>query len=374
MIVPLLQELIRIPSENNGITGYENEVQTYYWNWLRNHGIAAELIYPENIPDFDKSIGRLHEHSIRNRPLVVAVLEGKRPGKTLLLLAHADTVPVGPLSEWSDSPFSGKIENGRIYGRGSGDDKWGMAVMGGIITSLNEAGRDFCGRVIIASVPDEESGGGNGTAALFAHGITADEAIFLDGGSNQTIWHAGLGGGGCRIAGEDVEKIRRVIFETKEEIRKRLDAHPCFCPDFFKIIEKQFYSVSESPNEIRFFYDTLYGDNEDIIKAAFELKLQGCRFQWMSRFLKPAFVPADFPLVTRLADSFRKVTGRMPPVTGGIQSDQGLVMMLGHMPCILFGCGRRGMPGASHLPNEFIELKALEEIFQTFLYFVWTKT
>jgi len=33
MIVELLQELIRIPSENNGVTGYEYAVQKYYYDF-----------------------------------------------------------------------------------------------------------------------------------------------------------------------------------------------------------------------------------------------------------------------------------------------------------------------------------------------------
>lgn len=118
MLISLLQDLIRIPSENNGVTGYENDVQLFYHGWLKRHGINAELIYPETMPGFDTMPGRLPEHEMRNRPLVLASLKGSRPGKRRLLLAHADTVPVGELSAWSDSPFSGKLENGRIYGRG----------------------------------------------------------------------------------------------------------------------------------------------------------------------------------------------------------------------------------------------------------------
>ena len=128
LTVELLQQLIRIPSENNGVTGYENDVQVFYADWLTQHGIEAQLIYPENIPGFDQLPGRLLEHSMRNRPIVIASLKGNRPGIKRLFLAHADTVSVGDLSGWDDSPFSGKIENGNIYGRGSSDDKWGLAV------------------------------------------------------------------------------------------------------------------------------------------------------------------------------------------------------------------------------------------------------
>ena len=42
MLTTLLQDLIRIPSENNGVTGYENEVQQFYCRWLKDHGITVK--------------------------------------------------------------------------------------------------------------------------------------------------------------------------------------------------------------------------------------------------------------------------------------------------------------------------------------------
>lgn len=373
MITRLLQQLIRIPSENNGKNGVENEVQRFYFRWLLEHGIEAELVYPEDIPDFDSHPARLIEHDMRERPNVIAKLSGTRPGKTILLLAHADTVPAGERKSWSDSPFSGKLENGRIYGRGSGDDKWGMAVMACVAVALKEANYDFPGTLVIASVADEESGGGNGTAAVFAHGITANEAIYLDGGSNQSIWHAGLGGGFCTVSGGNPEKIKEAILAAKKEIQERLNQHPCFGETFFKIIEKQFFLMNETENGIQFFHDTLPGENESALKQAFEKRLPGCKFLWMSRFLKPALVPKDSGLVQKLAAAFYHTTGRNAPIVGGVQSDQGLVTTYGKIPCILFGCGRRGLPGSAHLPDEFIEEKALLELYQTILRFVKTQ-
>ena len=365
MLIPLLQDLIRIPSENNGVTGYENDVQRFFCDWLKRHGVDGRLIYPETLPGFDELPGRLREHDMRNRPLVLASLTGARPGKRRLLLAHADTVPVGNLSDWSGSPFSGKLENGRIYGRGAGDDKWGVALMGCLAAELQRTGCEFPGELIIASVPDEESGGGNGTIGAFGAGITADEAIYLDGGSNQTIWNAGLGGGFCRIYGPDPEKIRQVVFDAKKQLKKRLDAHPLFGPDFFPLIEKQFYLISERSGAVSFFLDTLPGDDEAEVKKQFESRLPDCRLVWMSRFLKPAAVPKDSPLVTGLQKAFFAETGRELPATGGVQSDQGLVMACGGIPCILFGCGRRGLPGSSHLADEFVETIRLEETYRT---------
>jgi len=63
--------------------------------------------------------------------------------KILAIDAHIDTVEVGDLSQWERSPFSGDIENGLVYGRGSSDQKGGAAAMlsaGRILRNLNYEG------------------------------------------------------------------------------------------------------------------------------------------------------------------------------------------------------------------------------------------
>ena len=363
----LLQQLIRIPSENNGVTGYENDVQCFYAQWLKEHGIDARLIYPEDIPGFDQLPGRLLEHCMRNRPVVIANLKGNRPGVKRLFLVHADVVPVGELSGWSDHPFSGKIVDGKIYGRGASDDKWGLAVMASLLLRLKADGCNFPGEVTIASVPDEESGGGNGTIAALASGIEAEEAVYLDGGSNETLWASGLGGGFCTVYGDDHAKIKQVLLAEKENTRKRLDAHPSFGPEFFPMIEKQFYLIQENENYVSSFLDILPGDEQNDLIARIEAQLPGCRFLWMSRFLQPHDVSKDSHLVKSLSAAFRQAAGRELPMIGGVQSDTGLVNMYGKIPCVAFGCGRRGLPGSSHQYDEFVEIKAMAEVEETLL-------
>lgn len=365
--VRLLQELIRIPSENNGVTGYENDVQCYYAQWLNEHGIDAKLIYPENIPGFDQVPGRLIEHCMRNRPVVIANLKGNRPGTKWLFLAHADVVPVGDLSGWSDHPFSGKVKDGRIYGRGASDDKWGLAVMASLLLRLKADGCDFPGEVTIASVSDEESGGGNGTVAALVSGIEADEAIYLDGGSNETLWASGLGGGFCRVYGDDHEKIKQVLMAEKENTRKRLDAHPSFGPEFFPMIEKQFYLMTDRDDSVSCFLDILPGDDQKDLIARIEKQLPGYQFSWMTRFLQPHDVSKESHLVKSLCAAFRQAAGRELPMIGGVQSDTGLVNKYGNIPCVAFGCGRRGLPGSSHQYDEFVEIKTMMEVEETLL-------
>ncbi len=65
-------------------------------------------------------------------------------GKPLLAIdAHIDTVAVGDRNLWQEDPFSGRIADGYVYGRGSADQKGGAAAMvtaGRILTELGYNG------------------------------------------------------------------------------------------------------------------------------------------------------------------------------------------------------------------------------------------
>lgn len=53
----------------------------------------------------------------------------RAPGKpTLLIYGHFDTQPVDPLNLWNHPPFEPVIKNGRIYARGSSDDKGNLFI------------------------------------------------------------------------------------------------------------------------------------------------------------------------------------------------------------------------------------------------------
>jgi acetylornithine deacetylase/succinyl-diaminopimelate desuccinylase-like protein len=73
--------------------------------------------------------------------LVYGELYGEKDARTLVIYNHYDVQPVEPLDEWESDPFKPVVRNGRLYGRGSGDDKGELvARMNAIEALLNTEG------------------------------------------------------------------------------------------------------------------------------------------------------------------------------------------------------------------------------------------
>jgi len=89
----------------------------------------------------------------------IGLMEGARSGPTLLFDGHCDTVGIAPGVPWQDDPFSGKIEEGAIYGRGSADMKGALAAFVYAAASVDRT--RLAGRIVVsASVLEEVFEGG----------------------------------------------------------------------------------------------------------------------------------------------------------------------------------------------------------------------
>jgi acetylornithine deacetylase len=86
------------------------------------------------------------------RPNVVATLEGRAPGRSLMLCGHIDTVGVAGMA----APFTPVERDGRLHGRGAQDMKSGVAAMIDAVRVVAASGGLAAGRVVVACVVDEE--------------------------------------------------------------------------------------------------------------------------------------------------------------------------------------------------------------------------
>ena len=151
-IVKFHQELIKMPSENP--PSKYKEISKFIEMEMTKFGINTK--------------------SKRNN--VIGEL-GIEDGQRLIFNAHFDTVEV--FKGWKRDPFSGMVENNRIYGRGASDDKSCVTAEIFAAKALIEAGIELKGKLIITAVVDEELGGYGGTNFLLDRGIIHGDACVV---------------------------------------------------------------------------------------------------------------------------------------------------------------------------------------------------
>lgn len=172
-----LQEYLQIDTTNP--PGNEKAAAELLAGWLRELGAEPRLLASE-------------ENLARGRASVYARFAASGPpcaaGGALLLLHHIDVVPAG--EGWQAAPFSGRLADGRIWGRGAIDIKsLGIAQLEAI-GQLRRSGKAFCRDVIFLGVADEEAGGGEGAAYLLERHpelFAGVGAVINEGGSNRTF-------------------------------------------------------------------------------------------------------------------------------------------------------------------------------------------
>jgi len=187
-LLHLVQQLVQIPS----VPGKEKECALFCYDKMTEMGLETDIWTP-NIDELrDHPAFTPTESDYTDSPNVVGVWKGTGGGRSILLNGHLDVVPPGPLDLWQDSPWSGRIEDGRLYGRGSLDMKAGLAIMIKAVEILQSLGLRLKGDVTLEFVIDEELGG-NGTLAAILRGYRAESGIILEpwGVGNIVIGHRG---------------------------------------------------------------------------------------------------------------------------------------------------------------------------------------
>ncbi len=170
-LVATLEDLVRIPSISS-MPDHAPDVR-------RSAEKVADLLR-------DSGVGDVRLLEIEGaHPAVFGHIPAPSGAPTVLLYAHHDVQPTGP--GWTADPFEPVTANGRLYGRGAGDDKAGIVMHLGAIQAF--AG-DLPVGVKVFVEGEEEIGSDHLPAFLEAYGelLQADVIVIGDSGN----WRVGV--------------------------------------------------------------------------------------------------------------------------------------------------------------------------------------
>jgi len=116
-------------------------------------------------------------------PVVYGELKSQNSKKTLLFYDHYDVQPPEPLEEWKFDAFSGKVYEGRIYGRGVSDNKGNIVSRIKVVEAFLKAVGDVPVNVKFVVEGEEEIG-----SPHFAPVVKQHKDLFSN---DATIWEFG---------------------------------------------------------------------------------------------------------------------------------------------------------------------------------------
>jgi len=163
----LLSAAVRIRTD----TGSEEELARLYVARLADAGIEARVVPTPG----------------EGRAAAWARLPGSGEARPVVLHSHLDVVPADR-AEWSEDPWSGRIADGFVHGRGSVDAK-GVGVAH-LLTLLALARREqpLERDVLLLATPDEERGGADGAGWIAREApqwLRGAEFVLTEGGGIQ---------------------------------------------------------------------------------------------------------------------------------------------------------------------------------------------
>ncbi len=362
----LLQELVRISSVNPGLVPGapgERAIADFTETWLAGHGFETTRL--EATPW---------------RPSIVAVAPGTGGGKALMFNGHLDTVT---LAGYDGDPLDPRIEDGKMYGRGTFDMKGGIAAI--MIAAATAASQPRRGDIIVALVADEEfaSAGTEEVLRLF----TADAAIVAEPTHEDVvIAHRGFAWFDVTIHGtaahgsrpdlgiDAIAKAGRFLTGIDGLARTLLTgpSHPTLgTGNIHASLIKGGEELSSYPAECTISLErrTIPGENAATAEAELRTILDAAaaedhEFRYtLTRGLErqPFEIPADSPIVQAVLSAGKEVSGKDLVLRGEQFWTDAALMLEAGIPGLLFGVDGAG----AHAATEWVDIDSLTRVTET---------
>lgn len=315
------------------------------------------------------------EEAAPERPNVVAVLEGGRPGPTLLFEGHTDVVTEGDPRAWSHPPFAADIVDGRLYGRGAADMKAGIAAMLFAARAVQEAG--FAGRLIVAALVDEEGmmlgvkdfvrrGRARGVdAAIVCEPEEREVCIAQKGAIRIRVTSRGRMAHGAmpQFGVNPLPAIARFVLacgEVQSALQAANGEHPHLGLDYLTptgLAAGSFEQLNVIPGRAEVLVDirtTPATDHAKLIQTLRDRLEPGMDLEVIDD-RPPTETPSDHPIVRAVAAAHEHVYGEVPRLGGVPGSTDGTILWRdAGVPIVTYGPGGKWI---AHQVDEYVEVE-----------------
>ena len=315
---------------------------------------------------------------VKGRTNIVGYIGNGAP--IMLVACHLDVVPPG--DGWDIEPFKAVVKNGRIYGRGTSDNKGQMASMMVLARFLKENESKLNGSFLLIGVADEEKGSDLGLKYLLDEcKITADFAIIPDIAHNMKMIDVAEKGAlfleitshGKQSHGSTPEKGVNAIWDMIEllnrlkNIKFKCASHELFTPPTLNLGTISGGAASNIvPAKCKVKLDIRYlpGETEDeILNNIKEMMASVKKHNPTAQFeividssLPPTKVSANNPLVDLITTHTEYVLAGRPRVMGISGTTVTKQLIEKDITAVGFGPGDDDQ---AHVANESIEIKEL---------------
>jgi len=181
----------------NYLNNHKEDFLKELFDFLRIPSISSESYHDNDtkacsewLSDHLKNIGmpRVEIFPTEGHPIVYAEnLEAGKDKPTILIYGHYDVQPVDPLELWTTKPFEPEIRNGKIFARGSSDDKGQVFMHVKAIEAYLKSGQQLPLNIKLLIEGEEEAGSNHLDDFILTHKelLSCDTVMISD-----TEWFA----------------------------------------------------------------------------------------------------------------------------------------------------------------------------------------